>query len=185
MKIVTAPDQYKIQDSDICCFLAGGISLCKEWQKEVIDHLIKLNLRHKMHNLVIFNPRRKDFSMDDSYAEDEQIEWEFEYLNKMDIFSMYFCKSDSDQPICLYELGRYLEVMMNNYLEDHLLDRIIISVESGYKRERDVILQTNLALEKRASKLMDLSYLRLYNVLSSPEKHAKEIVECYESIVYR
>lgn len=38
MKIVTAPEIYK-DNSNITCFLAGGITNCPNWQNEVIKNI--------------------------------------------------------------------------------------------------------------------------------------------------
>lgn len=127
---------------NIKLFLAGGITNCDDWQSKVIDKLNKFPLD----DLVIFNPRRKHFDTSDKNASRKQIEWEFKYLNNMDIFTMYFANSEkSTQPICLYELGRHLERMKHRFPTDWE-DRIIIGVEDGYSRTQDVIIQSRLAL---------------------------------------
>lgn len=96
-QIITAPSIEKPIYTSI--FLAGGITNCKDWQKEVIKEL-------EFENISIFNPRQENFDITDKNASFKQISWEFERLEQMDIFSMYFCNSESDQPICMYELGR-------------------------------------------------------------------------------
>ena len=141
MKVITGIENYIPQENDICVFLAGGITNCHEWQDEVIKNLESFPYTD---NLIIFNPRRKNFPIHDPNASRQQIEWEFKWLERMDIFSMYFCKDDSDQPICLYELGRNLVRMQNRFPSDWE-DRIIITCEKGYKRQQDVIIQTELA----------------------------------------
>ena len=88
-------------------------------------------------DITIFNPRQEHFNVSDKSASYKQISWEFERLEQMDIFSMYFCNDDSDQPICLYELGRNIIRMQNRFPSDWE-KRIIISVEDGYKRKEDV-----------------------------------------------
>ena len=100
MRVITAPEQYERCAGDVTCFLAGGITKCHPWQDKVIEALKKVNPEH----LVVFNPRRENFPIDDPSAAEEQIKWEFEHLEKVQIFSMYFCQSPSDQPICMYEL---------------------------------------------------------------------------------
>ena len=117
-------------------FLAGGISNCKDWQKEVIDEL-------KNDNISIFSPRQENFDITDKLASNHQIEWEFERLEQMDIFSMYFCNDNSVQPICMYELGRNI-VRMQNRFPFNWQDRIVVSIEKGYAREKDVIMQLKL-----------------------------------------
>ena len=145
MKVITAPNNYKMQEGEISIFLAGGITNCSDWQSEIID---RLGYDLGINDLVIFNPRRKNFPIHKPSAAYEQIEWEFDNLNRMDIFSMYFCSGDSDQPICLYELGRYIAKMQIRFPIDWE-NRIIISVEKGYKRTQDVIIQTQLACGKK------------------------------------
>lgn len=172
MKVITAPENYKIQPNDICCFLAGGISGCPDWQKEVIRILQSTSFD----DLVMFNPRRDTFDPNADESEIyEQIEWEFEYLNKIDIFSMYFCK-ETIQPICMYELGRYIEVMKRRFPEDYI-DRIIISVDPEYKRNLDVIVQANLALECDSDHLP-----HIFAGLASYKCHADEIIDAFLTI---
>ena len=144
MKVINAPESYNMEDGEISVFLAGGITNCPDWQSEIISRL-----NHPMYNesLVVFNPRRENFPIHIPSAADEQIKWEFNQLSRMDIFSMYFCESDSDQPICMYELGRYISEMQKRFPVDWK-DRIIISVEGGYKRINDVIVQSRLACGK-------------------------------------
>jgi hypothetical protein len=121
-------------------FLAGGITNCSEWQDEVIKQLELINT-----NFIVCNPRRKNFPIDDSNAAQEQIEWEFNALEKCSIFTMYFDDSISDQPICFYELGRNIERMKQKFPADYK-DRIIITCNPNFKRQQDVIIQTHLAL---------------------------------------
>lgn len=148
MKIITAPEEYVKQSKDICVFLAGGITNCRDWQKEVIQWLNDKTYQCDNEHLVIFNPRRENFPIHDKSAAYEQIEWEFRMLEQCDIFSMYFCNADSDQPICMYELGRNI-VRIQNRFPSTWLKRIIVTVEEDYKREEDVLVQTNLAMGGR------------------------------------
>ena len=137
-QIITAPSTEKPIYTSI--FLAGGITNCKNWQKEVIKEL-------EFENISIFNPRQENFDITDKNASFKQIFWEFERLEQMDIFSIYFCNSESDQPICMYELGRNILKMQNRFPNDWE-KRIIISVEDEYKRKKDVIIQTQLCAPK-------------------------------------
>ena len=138
-QIITAPS-IKIPDSTLV-FLAGGITNCKEWQKEVIDNL-------KYEDVSLCNPRQEHFDVTDKSASYKQILWEFSYLERMNIFSMYFCNDNSDQPICMYELGRNIVRMQNRFTYDWE-KRIIISVEDGYRRKEDVLIQTELATQNK------------------------------------
>lgn len=143
MRVITAPNEYTRKDSDICCFLAGGISNCHDWQTEVIKILESMELGGvNIENLVIFNPRRKNFPGNDYKVAEQQIEWEYKLLEQADIFSIYF-SSGSEQPICMYELGRNVLYQMQH--GNNWADRIIISVEDGYKRKLDVNVQIKLA----------------------------------------
>lgn len=167
MKVITAVEEYKRQPGDITCFLAGGITDCAEWQDEVIKILSEMDLP----KLVIFNPRRKNFPINDPNASTEQITWEYNMLNQMDIFSMYFAYSEqSVQPICMYELGRHLERMRVRFPED-FLSRIIVSSEPTYSRLQDVEIQTKLAVDKD-----------IVNKKATPQTHAKDIAKAYKKL---
>ena len=174
MKIIIAPEIYIDKKDHIKCFLAGGITNCPEWQKAVIKNIeeyaldTKVNLKY----LDIYNPRRDNFPIHDPNAAEEQIKWEFNYLEKCDIFSMYFCNALSDQPICMYELGRNISEKMSK-CQDTWKHRIIISVEKGYKREQDVLIQTKLATNNI---IKPLTY-------ATPELHAQAIVNNYYWLV--
>ena len=144
MRIITAPEPLDIKDDEIAVFLAGGITDCPDWQKEVIG---AFNMVMKSYpKLVLLNPRRANFPIDDPNAAMEQITWEFNALERTDIFSMYFCSGISDQPICMYELGRNIVRMQMRFPADWE-KRIIITQEQGYRRFADVRIQTVLATE--------------------------------------
>lgn len=143
MKVITAPAIYTPKENEIKCFLAGGITQCENWQEEVIE---LLSAESNLDNLVVYNPRRKNFDVFDSAKAQEQIVWEFMQLEKMDIFSMYFCNSPSVQPICWYELGRNLVRMQQRFPNDWRT-RIGITIESDYSREFDVRMQSLLATD--------------------------------------
>jgi len=168
MKVITAPEDYTRQKNDVFCFLAGGITGCPNWQNKVLQKLTE----YDPENLVIFNPRRKNFDVTNEDATYEQINWEFYYLNHMNIFSMYFCANEI-QPICLYELGRYVEVMKNNYPGD-FENRIIITIEHGYPRSSDVLQQTYLAFNGRTP--------NIHLLCPSIEQHSNNIIKAYEKI---
>ena len=144
MKVIVAPKIYQRRENEISVFLAGGITNCSNWQNEIIQRIEGLRPDDFDDDLVIYNPRRVNFPIHQSSAAEEQIRWEFNNLNRMDIFSMYFCDGESDQPICMYELGRYISQMQLRFPTDWNR-RIIISVEDGYRRINDVLIQTKLA----------------------------------------
>ncbi len=141
MRVITAPEPLDIKNDEIAVFLAGGITDCPDWQKKVID---LLSAHVDCTKLVVLNPRRENFPIDDPNAAEEQITWEFNALEQMDIFSMYFCSGNSDQPICMYEFGRNIVRMQMCFPADWE-DRIVIASEPYYRRVQDVIIQTALA----------------------------------------
>lgn len=135
MILYTAPRPFTLGVQGLpSVFLAGGITNCPNWQDEVIKGL-------EGTDCIILNPRRENFPIDDPNASEEQITWEFHALNQCDIFSMWFSDAPSDQPICMYELGR--QVALRQYKADYLHE-IAVGVEPGYKREKDVFIQLNL-----------------------------------------
>ena len=161
-QIITAPS-IEIPKF-ISVFLAGGITNCKEWQKVVIEEL-------KFEDISLFNPRQEHFDVSDKNASYKQILWEFERLEKMDIFSMYYCNDNSDQPICMYELGRNIVRMQNRFPSDWE-KRIVISVENGYKRQADVLIQTELATQNKI----------FVDTNATPDLHAQYIKQAIRSI---
>ena len=109
-------------------FLAGGITNCPNWQKSMVKLLENTDL-------VIFNPRRKNFPINDPNASEEQIKWEHKYLRIAGIISFWFCK-ETLCPIVLFELGRW---------SHYLLQKVIfVGVHPYYKRIKDVEIQMKL-----------------------------------------
>ena len=145
MRIITAPEPYIRQPKDITVFLAGRITNCWEWQDKVIE-MLQNQTEVNLDNLVIFNPRRKNFPIDKPEESRKQIKWEFEMLEQCDIFSMYFCAGESDQLICMYELGRNICRMQMRFPMNWDV-RFVVTVEEGYKRAKDVRIQTALACD--------------------------------------
>jgi len=146
MKLITAPDSIKdrYEFSIPVVFLAGGITNCPTWQDEVVEKL-------KDEDMLLLNPRRKNFPIDDPSAAREQVEWEFQAINSCDIFSMWFVNSASVQPICMYELGRNLAIagLYNSWVPDI----VTIGIEPGYLREQDVRIQVDLVNKKTAANI--------------------------------
>ena len=159
MKVITAPNKVDYVGGKIVCFLAGGITGVPNWQYKVIKYLEE---KPGTERLVLINPRREEWPSDPEEVR-RQIEGEFEFLNFCDIFSVYFSGGDSVQPITLYELGRQL-ALRNLRPWD-----IVISVGEGYKRETDVVIQSELAL----------GGLDLVKVNRTPKQHADDIYRRY------
>lgn len=107
-------------------FLAGGITGCPDWQREMRGLLCESGL-------AILNPRRRDFPIGDPDAARKQIEWEHRHLRKADLILFWFCAATLN-PIVLYELGAWSMTRKP----------IAIGIEPGYARSQDVIIQTGL-----------------------------------------
>lgn len=127
MEYVEAPQKWTRLPNQPAVFLAGGITGCPDWQGELVALL-------KDTNYAIFNPRQKNFPIDDPAAAELQIRWEFEYLRKADIISFWF-SAEGTQPIVMYELGAW---SMSE-------KPIVVGVEPGFWRAQDVFIQTSLA----------------------------------------
>lgn len=146
IKVVTAPERVDFSKKSIKIFLAGGIQKCPMWQDRVIKNLTTVDMESDI-DVYLMNPRRPNFPIHDPSAADEQIKWEFEMLEKCDIFSMYFANTlESDQPICFYELGRYIERIKQRFPLDWNY-RIVVTCEKGFRRWKDVDVQTSLATD--------------------------------------
>ncbi len=128
MRYVEAPERY--YTGEVSLFLAGGITNCPDWQQEMRELLKDLDI-------VIFNPRRKDFPIGDPDAAFDQIKWEFEFLNRADIILFWFSRG-SLNPIVLFEYGKWLMNTRNklNYKP------LFIGIDPEYERRQDVELQT-------------------------------------------
>lgn len=100
MKLITCPTSYTRETlSDIIVFLGGGISNCPNWQLDMIDKLTSAD-----DSLVLVNPRRESFDINDETASDFQIKWEFKHLHASDAILFWF-PCETLCPITLYELG--------------------------------------------------------------------------------
>ena len=67
-------ESIKILDTHKSLFLAGGITDCPDWQETMIGLLRETDL-------ILFNPRRKNFPIKDPLAAFDQITWEHNHLN--------------------------------------------------------------------------------------------------------
>jgi len=113
-------------------FLAGGITNCPDWQAEFVEKFKENELSSQFN---VYNPRRKDFPIEDPNASDEQISWEYDKLAKADMIVFWFSRG-SLNPIVLYELGRW-----GNSQET----QIYIGMDTEYTRKQDVEMQTMLS----------------------------------------
>lgn len=130
MIVIEAPQEWhptsKISEGLPGVFLAGGIMGCPDWQSETIQLL-------KLAPMIVLNPRRANFPMDDPDAAEAQIAWEHRHLRKADRILFWF-PAATLCPIVLYELGTW----------SMTTKRLAIGIEPGYEREQDVRIQTRL-----------------------------------------
>lgn len=126
MKYIESPYKYEKQLGETSVFLAGGITGCPDWQQEIASFF-------QPTDIVILNPRRKHFPINDPEAASEQISWEFEHLRTADIILFWFPK-ESICPIALYELGAWTMTEK----------QIFIGMHPDYERRKDIETQTGL-----------------------------------------
>lgn len=108
-------------------FLAGGITGCPDWQKEMIDRF------RDQPDVVLLNPRRSNFNINDPAQSEEQIEWESLWLSKSYI-TLFWFPYQTMCPITLFELG----------VAAARGDRIVVGTHPAYARKFDVIKQLEL-----------------------------------------
>jgi len=123
MKHIQCPEVYRGKEKSL--FLAGGISNCPNWQKDLVEMLQNTQL-------VMLNPRRKEFKFSPK-AEKEQITWEYQHLAKATAVSFWFPR-ETPCPITLYELGK----------QSMTSKPIFIGIHPEYVRKSDVEIQTSL-----------------------------------------
>ena len=109
-------------------FLAGGISGAVDWQADVVSRLADLPL-------VILNPRRENFPIDDPAAAPAQIEWEFRHIRRATAVLFWF-PHETLCPIALYELGGRALVREQP---------LFVGTHPDYQRRLDVEVQLRLA----------------------------------------
>lgn len=107
-------------------FLAGGITNCSDWRSHIIEGLKDLDI-------TLFNPRRKNFPINDPSASKSQIKWEYKKLREADVVSFWFSEG-SINPITLFEYGAALERAVP----------VVIGTHPHYERRIDVEIQTFL-----------------------------------------
>lgn len=125
------PDVYEPAPGDpVAVFLAGGITGVGDWQSRAVRLLRRLNV-------IVLNPRRRCFPIDDPAQTPVQIRWEHRHLHLPGVLTMFwFPPGDSVQPIAMLELGAAL---------DSPARRIVVGADPGYPRVDDVRWQTRLA----------------------------------------
>lgn len=125
MKYIEAPEEYRGKGTTL--FLTGSITGAFDWQAELADLL-------KGEDIVILNPRRKKFVMNDPSLEENQISWEHEHLKSANAISFWFSHATL-APITLFELGAWSMAGK----------KIFIGIDQEYTRKRDIEIQMRLA----------------------------------------
>ena len=100
MKVVTAPEErVLVADDSPVIFMAGGITGCANWQDDVLEMFKNSRLP-----FTFINPRRRDFDVNDPRFSEEQIIWEYRYLEQSDFIFFWF-PAEGACMITLFELG--------------------------------------------------------------------------------
>ena len=142
--VITAPEHKHFYPGTLKVFLAGGICKCIKWQDMVIKGFLNddtIGLSNDFKDICLINPRRTDW-IEEPGAAQKQIDM----IDTCDVVTMYFAGGESDQPICMYELGRNILKMQYKY-PNSWKDRIVITCNSNYKRLNDVLVQICLATD--------------------------------------
>lgn len=143
MKVITAPEELKLNNS-YSVFLAGSIEgdTAKKWQDIVIEDLVT-------YKGILVNPRRD--SWDASWKQDinnlkfkEQVTWELQALEKVDLIIMYF-DENTKSPISLLELGLYAQS-----------GKLIVCCPNGFWRKGNVDIVCERYNIQRVDSLEDL-----------------------------
>lgn len=100
--IVTAPEMFQKPENleKYSIFLAGSIDngFAQDWQKNAIQQLSN-------ENVLLLNPRRSNWNSNAGSDEvREQINWELDALDYVDMIIMYIAEN-SKAPISLLEMG--------------------------------------------------------------------------------
>lgn len=163
MKVIKPP-QTPDFDGEIphLVFMAGGITDCPDWQKEFYD----LTKDRIPDSFVLINPRRDNFDVRDPSMSDEQIKWEYKWLQRSSIVTFWFPK-ETLCPITLFELGKEFGQQLGPFPRKKLL----IGMHPDYKRRIDVETQT---------RLVDPTYQISYTL---EDLAAELITKCHSHVV--
>ena len=106
MKFLTCPEtpNWNTSPAPKIIFMAGGITDCPDWQAEFQEELESLDIPD---HWVMVNPRRPNFNVRDPSVSEEQIDWEYKWLERAAFTSFWFPK-ETLCPITLFELGKQL-----------------------------------------------------------------------------
>ena len=114
--------------TNFAVFLAGGITGCPPWSDQAAE------LLGDVPNLLLFDPRRFDFDVNNTSMEEEQIGWEVRHLSIANAILFWFPK-ETLCPITLFELGK--AIGQNRMF--------VVGCDPEYKRKNDLIHQLKFA----------------------------------------
>lgn len=121
-------------DDPRAVFLAGGITHCPRWHDIATE-----TFRSATEDVVILNPNRAVFPIDDPDAGWEQVSWEQHHLHLPGVLTLFwFPASDphlTTQPIALFELGQALGERRP----------VVVGADPCYPREADVRMLCRLS----------------------------------------
>ena len=125
MREIKAPESYMRHPTRRSLFLAGGLTNCPDWRKEVVEALAD-------YEVDLLNPRRDNFDVTNPIMEQEQIEWEHLNILQADAHVFWFCE-ETVCPITLFELGKVVGLFPDKPL--------FVGTHASYKRKRDIGFQ--------------------------------------------
>ena len=137
MKIIKPLENYKKDENDVICFLAGPCGNGNKWRNDVVSFLenIEKDKTLKLDNLIIVDPFRKDWP-DNDEALKEQVNWEVSMLNDADILVTYFGQSKEPKdvfPMTLMELGRNMMNIKEKFGNNKINHRVLAFAHPEYK----------------------------------------------------
>jgi hypothetical protein len=128
MTYVECPHEDALGEDDVSLFLAGGITGCEDWQSEMVALLGETPL-------VILNPRRKHFPIDAPRAAEQQITWEYRWLEEATAIAFWF-PCETLCPIALFEYGKWLVRRKPLFVGTHPAYRRIVDGKIQTRLER-------------------------------------------------
>jgi hypothetical protein len=166
MRYVEAPLRYTPKKWETSVFIAGGITGTERWQHRAVELLSDLEV-------VVFNPRRQHFPIDDDLAHEHQVQWEHRYLHdethRVDTVLFWFPASSTpavQQPIALFELGRLIERGTP----------IAVGASKHYLRRRDVVAQVKARPELTVKSTLEDTVADIRLLIKPPTKPRKHPV---------
>lgn len=130
--VLIAPEEREIKEPFI--FLAGPIQGAPDWQSKAIEII------HTINPLVLIaNPRRPLFPIDNENAFDEQVDWETKYLNKAGengLILFWLAKETEIIPGRAYAQTTRWELA--TWKERHVVHgvKLVIGIEEGFLGEK-------------------------------------------------